>query len=86
MPKINVVAGFIPASLVGTMWAGTRPAPTKLNNDKHPSSNDKANVVAGFIPALLVGMMRAGTRPAPTTHRLTTQKKDNPPNVQQYHF
>jgi len=34
MPKINVVAGFIPALLVGTMWAGTRPAPTTLTNAK----------------------------------------------------
>ena len=47
--QINVVAEFIPASLVGTMWAGTRPAPTTLNR--------KTNnyVVARFILALWVG-------------------------------
>jgi len=33
MIKTDVVAGFILALLMGTMWAGTRPAPTtEINN------------------------------------------------------
>jgi len=55
MPKINVVAGFIPASLVGTMWAGTRPAPTTLNNDKCQSSNDKNRRSGGVYLRLTSG-------------------------------
>jgi len=31
MIKTDVVAGFILALLMGTMWADTRPAPTTVN-------------------------------------------------------
>jgi len=52
MIKIDVVAGFIPALLMGTMRAGTRLAPTTLNNDKCQSSNDKNRRSGGVHPRL----------------------------------
>jgi len=53
------------AELYPTLWAGTRPAPTTLNNDKRQSSNDKNRRSGGVHPRLTNGDDAGGDKTRP---------------------